>query len=67
MRTQITLLREQLARHLQTRGADDPQVEHLRWQIASLERQDRWREHFRVLIRAIEPLAGLERMRAGSS
>ncbi|HMS79275.1 MAG TPA: hypothetical protein PKC20_07045 [Burkholderiaceae bacterium] len=44
MRTQITLLREQLARHLQTRGADDPQVEHLRWQIASLERQDRWRE-----------------------
>ena len=44
MRTQITLLREQLARHIRTRGADDPQVEHLRWQIASLERQARWRE-----------------------
>ena len=27
-----------------SRGADDPQVEHLRWQIASLERQARWRE-----------------------
>jgi hypothetical protein len=44
MRTQITLLREQLARQLATRGGDDPQVEHLRWQIASLERQARWRE-----------------------
>ncbi|MFN9775186.1 MAG: hypothetical protein ACK54X_21495 [Burkholderiales bacterium] len=44
MRTQITLLREQLARHIQARGVDDPQVEHLRWQIASLERQARWRE-----------------------
>jgi hypothetical protein len=44
MRTQITLLREQLARHIRSRSADDPQVEHLRWQIASLERQARWRE-----------------------
>ena len=44
MRTQITLLREQLAHHVATCGADDPQVEHLRWQIASLERQARWRE-----------------------
>jgi hypothetical protein len=44
MRTQITVLREQLARHVATRSADDPQVEHLRWQIASLERQARWRE-----------------------
>ncbi len=44
MHTQITLLREQLARQIQVRGADDPQVEHLRWQIASLERQARWRE-----------------------
>jgi hypothetical protein len=44
MRTQITLLREQLARHIHARGVDDPQVEHLRWQIASLERQARWRE-----------------------
>jgi hypothetical protein len=41
MRTQITLLREQLARQLADRGADDPQVAHLRWQIASLERQAR--------------------------
>jgi len=44
MRTQITLLREQLARHVAMRAADDPQIEHLRWQIASLERQARWRE-----------------------
>jgi hypothetical protein len=44
MRTQIALLREELARQIRTRGADDPQVEHLRWQIASLERQARWRE-----------------------
>ncbi|RPH44248.1 MAG: hypothetical protein EHM87_11195 [Burkholderiales bacterium] len=44
MRTQITLLREQLARHVASCGTDDPQVEHLRWQIASLERQARWRE-----------------------
>lgn len=45
MRTQITLLREQLARHVATHDAYDPQIEHLRWQIASLERQARWREH----------------------
>jgi hypothetical protein len=45
MRTQIALLREELARQIRTRGVDDPQVEHLRWQIASLERQARWREH----------------------
>jgi hypothetical protein len=44
MQTQINLLREQLARHVATRSADDPQVEHLRWQLASLERQARWRE-----------------------
>lgn len=44
MPTQISMLREQLARHVALRGADDPQVEHLRWQIASLERQARWRE-----------------------
>ena len=59
MRTQITLLREQLARHIETRGADDPQVEHLRWQIASLERQARWREDaagmFGTARRAAEP------------
>jgi hypothetical protein len=44
MPTQITLLREQLARQLAQHGADDPRVEHLRWQIASLERQARWRQ-----------------------
>jgi hypothetical protein len=44
MPTQIALLREQLARHIAQRGSDDPRVEHLRWQIASLERQARWRE-----------------------
>ncbi|MEI7446642.1 MAG: hypothetical protein WCK28_17260 [Burkholderiales bacterium] len=44
MSTQIELLRAQLARHLALQGSDDPQVQHLRWQIASLERQARWRE-----------------------
>jgi hypothetical protein len=44
MPTQIALLREQLARHIAQRGTDDPRVEHLRWQLASLERQARWRE-----------------------
>lgn len=43
MRTQIDLLREQLARHVRTGGHDDPTVEHLRWQLVSLERQQRWR------------------------
>jgi len=42
MPTQIAQLREQLARQIALRGANDPQVEHLRWQIASLERQARW-------------------------
>ena len=44
MRTQIALLREQLASQIALRGADHPQIEHLRWQIASLERQARLRE-----------------------
>jgi hypothetical protein len=43
MPTQIDQLREQLAHSIAIRGADDPRVEHLRWQIASLERQARWR------------------------
>jgi hypothetical protein len=67
MRTQITLLREQLARLIQMRGADDPQVEHLRWQIASLERQARWREDaagmFGTARRAAEPAPGTGRAR----
>jgi hypothetical protein len=37
--TQIETLREQLAQQLARRGPDDPFVEHLRWQIAGLERQ----------------------------
>lgn len=45
MPTQIALLREQLARHVAQNGAAAPQVEHLRWQIASLERQAHWRQH----------------------
>jgi hypothetical protein len=43
MAAPIDLLREQLARRIAQRGPDDPQVEYLRWQIASLERQARWR------------------------
>jgi hypothetical protein len=64
MRTQITRLREQLDRQIQTRGADDPQVEHLRWQIASLERQARWRADaagmFGTPRRPVDPSAGSE-------
>ena len=56
MRTQITLLREQLARQIETRGVDDPQVEHLRWQIASLERQVRWREYAAGMFGAPRPV-----------
>jgi hypothetical protein len=67
MRTQITLLREQLARLIQMRGADDPQVEHLRWQIESLERQARWREDaagmFGTARRVAEPPPGAGRAR----
>jgi hypothetical protein len=44
MRTQIDLLREQLASQIALRGVSHPQIEHLRWQIASLERQARLRE-----------------------
>jgi hypothetical protein len=44
MQTPIDLLREQLTRHLARYGDADPHVAYLRWQIASLERQTRWRE-----------------------
>jgi hypothetical protein len=44
MRTQIDQLREQLAGHLRAGCRDDPRVEHLRWQLLSLERQQRWRD-----------------------
>jgi hypothetical protein len=43
MTSQIDLLREQLARLLHGCSHDDPRIEHLRWQIASLERQAHWR------------------------
>jgi len=59
MRTQIDLLRKQLASQIALRGADNPQIEHLRWQIASLERQARLREGaagmFGMARRADEP------------
>jgi hypothetical protein len=37
--SQLDMLRTQLAQQLACRGPDDPYVEHLRWQIACLERQ----------------------------
>jgi hypothetical protein len=39
--SQIADLRDQLSKQLARRGSNDPFVEHLRWQIASLERQSR--------------------------
>jgi hypothetical protein len=65
MPTQIALLREQLARQVAQNGAAAPQVEHLRWQIVSLERQARWREQsggmFGASQRTVdpEPMGGL--------
>jgi hypothetical protein len=41
IRSQIEDLREQLSQQVARHGSDDPFVEHLRWQIASLERQMR--------------------------
>ncbi|HYF58320.1 MAG TPA: hypothetical protein VEA81_05135 [Burkholderiaceae bacterium] len=66
MQTQIRSLREQLARQIELRGADDPRVEYLRWQIASLERQDRWRREAAGLFgtpRAARPDAGTSPLR----
>lgn len=37
----IRELREELTRHVAEQGADSPRVTHLRWQIASFERQAR--------------------------
>ena len=34
----IRTLREELARHVSERSTDSPRVEHLRWQLASVER-----------------------------
>jgi len=34
----IRTLREELARHVSERRMDSPRVEHLRWQLASVER-----------------------------
>jgi hypothetical protein len=37
----IRELREELSRHVAEQGAESPRVAHLRWQIASFERQAR--------------------------
>ena len=37
----IRALRQELSRQLAEQGAQSPQVEHLRWQLASFERQAR--------------------------
>jgi len=61
MPTQIALLREQLARQVALRGPNDPQVEHLRWQIASLERQARWHQDAAGMFGARERPPGPQR------
>ena len=66
MQTQIDLLRDQLARHLARHGDADPHVAHLRWQIASLERQTRWREASAGMFGAISrPRPSARARRAG--
>ena len=42
MMNQVEQLRAQLSRFLELHNDDDPEVEHLRWHIASLERLARW-------------------------
>lgn len=37
----IRALRQELSRQLAEQGAQSPRVEHLRWQLASFERQAR--------------------------
>jgi hypothetical protein len=44
MLSQVEQLRAQLSRFLELHNDDDPEVEHLRWHIASLERLARWQE-----------------------
>jgi hypothetical protein len=42
MLNQVEQLRAQLSRFLELHNDDAPEVEHLRWHIASLERLARW-------------------------
>jgi len=42
MLNQVEQLRAQLSRFLELHNEDAPEVEHLRWHIASLERLARW-------------------------
>jgi hypothetical protein len=42
MLNQVEQLRAQLSRFLEQHNDDAPEVEHLRWHIASLERLARW-------------------------
>jgi len=44
MLNQIEQLRAQLSRFLELHNDDAPEVEHLRWHIASLERLARWEQ-----------------------
>jgi len=44
MLNQIERLRAQLSRFLELHNDDAPEVEHLRWHIASLERLARWEQ-----------------------
>jgi hypothetical protein len=44
MLNQVEQLRAQLSRFLELHNDDDPEVEHLRWHIASLERLARWQQ-----------------------
>jgi hypothetical protein len=44
MLNQVEQLRAQLSRFLELHNDDAPEVEHLRWHIASLERLARWEQ-----------------------
>ena len=44
MLNQVEQLRAQLSRFLELHNDNDPEVEHLRWHIASLERLARWQQ-----------------------
>jgi hypothetical protein len=44
MLNQVEQLRAQLSRFLELHNEDAPEVEHLRWHIASLERLARWQQ-----------------------
>ena len=44
MLNQVEQLRAQFSRFLELHNDDAPEVEHLRWHIASLERLARWQQ-----------------------